>query len=124
MAHSIPCKHCGWQETEHLDASFLSEKEIKTRKRGFRLSLQQCGGVADYQPKNKKDEVREHDAECGNGFVGATSLPDSIATRIETTRRTSKMKKAPSSYGERQGMDDFEMILCLLGHNPSRKRRT
>jgi hypothetical protein len=54
MAHGLPCKHCGWQETYHTGkvniADETNEDPAKI-KRGYRTSFNKCPGFG-YSEKN------------------------------------------------------------------------
>jgi hypothetical protein len=63
MANGELCKHCGWQESDHLEINLHRCDANHSRLPGFRRSLIGCGGFVS-SVKKKKMTKKDHEAEA------------------------------------------------------------
>lgn len=55
MADGILCKNCGWQETEHMDTSRVTDKMAQKRIRGYKMTLASCMRTKEgYTPEDQE----------------------------------------------------------------------
>lgn len=58
MAYGFRCSRCGYQETDHTDASGsdLTKEQLKEKMEGYNFSLLSCRGFT-YEAKDRKDVI-------------------------------------------------------------------
>lgn len=109
MAYAIHCKHCGWYESIHDDPSCLSDEEFTDEGQGYKISLNDCGGFVPEDPR------AEAQAYADESRVGLLSLELPFFAKERINRNVQKFHIQFPSPRERQGMDDLEILLSILG---------
>ena len=78
MAYGTRCKHCGWQETNHVDGVIYEDQDPEKRIKGFRYNLRNCPGFSSDDPIG---ELRSFEADRVKIDVNLL-LPSSAQQRI------------------------------------------